>query len=312
MSSKDQKLITELRKQDFKPWTLNLWLVKRKLVSKEASYTILRVDVEPKLQRKLKHSVVERVQRKDYAVEEYLFQTADQDGRVFTIDASETDFVTIQKEIQRGHDNDKASSFDDLLDSWAYVVTLKREGKQLYALRKINKLSKAKKVKSLSSLLFKDHMLIDLGEEQVFTIDTKVDFFEYEGKIFITNKKEFESALNFRKGMEENRDTVLGEFDTLGLFHDIEPIRKSVGTNLHFLRRVSAIKKSGYYKDMAFMSSLIRLNESEKWGLVIQSNKIVVTEDNVELVLTLLNNSRLKSPINNEVFDAQVKKKVNP
>jgi len=311
MASKDQKLITELRKQDFKPWTLNLWLVKRKLVDKEASYTVLRVDVEPKLQRKLKNGVVERVQRKDYAVEDYSFETADQDDRVFTIDASETDFVAIQKEIQKGHDNEKANSFDDLLDSWAYVVTLKREEKQLYALRKINKLSKAKRVKSLSSLLFKNHMLIDLGEEQVFTIDTQVDFFEYEGRVFITNKKEFESALNFRKGMEENRDTVLSEFDTLGLFQDTEPIRQTVGTNLHFLRRVSAIKKSGYYKDKTFISKLIQLNSSEKWGLTIKDNKIVVTEKNVELVLTLLNNSRLKSPINDEVFDAQVKKKVS-
>ena len=59
------------------------------------------------------------------------------------------------------------------------------------------------------------------------------------------------------------------------------------------------------------MDSLAKVNVQEKWGLVIEDGKIVIDELNVELVLTLLNNSRLKSPINAEVFDAAVKKKVS-
>jgi hypothetical protein len=110
--------------------------------------------------------------------------------------------------------------------------------------------------------------------------------------------------------MENNRDVVLDEFGVLGLFNDIEPIRKIVGSNLHLLRMISTIQKSKYYKDKAYMENLIKLNETESWKLVITDGRIVVTEENVELVLTLLNNNRLKSPINQEVFDAQVKKKV--
>lgn len=128
--------------------------------------------------------------------------------------------------------------------------------------------------------------------------------------MFITSKKGFENALNFRKGMEDNRDVVLKELKITGFFSDVEPIRKIVGSNLHLLRKISAIQKSGYYKDKKFIESLVKINAAEQWGLIIKDDKIVVTDENVELVLTLLNNSRLKSLINQEVFDVPVKKKV--
>ena len=44
---------------------------------------------------------------------------------------------------------------------------------------------------------------------------------------------------------------------------------------------------------------------------VVQDGRIVVQEDNVDTVLLLLNNGRLRSPVNQETFDALVKKKVD-
>ena len=105
-------------------------------------------------------------------------------------------------------------------------------------------------------------------------------------------------------------DTLLGDFVSLGIFKDVEPIRKTVGSNLHLLRKISAIQKSGYYKDKGFLKQLINVSKSENWPLIFENEMIVISDDNVDLVLTLLNNSRLKSPINAEVFDASVKKKV--
>jgi hypothetical protein len=58
------------------------------------------------------------------------------------------------------------------------------------------------------------------------------------------------------------------------------------------------------------MLRLQELNEAEDWGIEIQNAQIVLTEDNVELILTLMNNDRLASPINDEVYDVTVKKRV--
>lgn len=310
MPDKVAKKLAGLRKVDLKAWTTTLWLVKRRLIEKEASYSVIRVDSDKKLQAKLKKMVTDKTHGTTCHLEEYAFLNADQDDRVFTIDSAETDFQRIQAEIQKGLANEKAKAFSDLLNSWAYVIEIRHDHKAVYGFRKINSLTQAKKVHSLASYIFRDQLLVDVEEEKVFTIDPHIDFFAYDGTVFIMSKTGFESALNFRKGMEDNRNVVLEDLKIAGFFSDIEPIRKIVGSNLHLLRKISAIQKSGYYKDKIFIESLIKINAVEKWGLIIKDDKIVVTDENVELVLTLLNNSRLKSLINQEVFDVPVKKKV--
>jgi hypothetical protein len=310
MPDKVAKKLAGLRKMDLKAWATTLWLVKRRLIERGASYSVIRVDTDKKLQAKLKKMVTDKTHGTTYHLEEYAFLNADQDDRVFTIDSAETDFQRIQAEIQKGLANEKAKAFGDLLNSWAYVIEVRHDHKAVYGFRKINSLTQAKKVHSLASYIFRDQLLIDVEEEKVFTIDPHIDFFVYDGTVFITSKKGFESALNFRKGMEDNRDVVLEDLKIAGFFSDVEPIRKIVGSNLHLLRKISAIQKSGYYKDKIFIESLVKINAAEKWGLLIKDDKIVVTDENVELVLTLLNNSRLKSLINQEVFDVPVKKKV--
>ncbi len=305
------KKLKQLRQMDLKAWTVSMWLVKRRLnVQKIAHYSVLRVDLDKKLQGKLKRAVIERVQGREYKLDEYDFLTADQDDRLLTINASDTDFLAIQAEIDKGLVNKKVEQYEDLLDSWAYVVKLVNDGNAVYAVRKVSKFTQATKVGAVSYFLFEDKKLVDLEDKKIFTLDTHIDFFVFDGISFITNKKEFESAMNFREGMEKNRDSLLTEFANLNVFSDVEPIRKTVGSNLHLLRKISTIQKSGYYKDQKFLVNLIKLNHTEGWGLVIEDGRIVVDDSNVELVLTLLNNSRLRSPINQEVFDAAVKKKV--
>jgi hypothetical protein len=304
------KLLKELKNADFRQWVTTLWLAKRRLFAGDATYVLLRVDTEKKLQTKLRRMLTDRIQGKNYKIEPYSFLTADQDQQIFTIDAADTDFKKIEGEISNGLDNAKAENYEDLLNSWAYVIQVKHKAASLYGFRKISSLTQAKKVNSFASFIFQNHLLVDLADKQVFTIDKRVDFFVYGATAFITDKKGFEIALNFRQGMEKNRDTVLQDFVSLGIVKDVGLIRKTVGSNLHLLRKISVIQRSGYYRDKGFMAKLMTVSSEEKWPLTFENDAIVVSEDNVDLVLTLLTNSRLKSPINQEVFDATVKKKV--
>ena len=304
------KKLMHLRQQDFQKWITTLWLVKRRLVDKVAHYSVFRVEVDRKLELKLKAAVAGKIKNKNYKLEAYDFLTADQDDQIFTIESAETDFISIQAEIDKGLANKKVEKYEDLLDSWAYVVKLTHGDDSVYGFRKISTLNSAAKMKGVASTLFVDKQLTDLEDDKIFTLDTRIDFFVYDGVTFITNKKEFESALNFRDGMEKNRDVVLNEFAVLQVFDDVEPLRKGIGTNLHLLRKISSIQKSGYYKNPQYLLDLIKVNKQKKWGLVVVKGVIIITEANVDLVLTLLNNGRLESPINQEMFDASVKKKV--
>lgn len=313
MSTKAAKKIADLRKTDFKKWHFSLWLLKRRLVNQVAQYSVINVDVDKKLRSKLKQAVTSRIESHNIKFTPYDFLTEDQDDRVLTLELDDTDFSKIQKEVDKGTANKKAEKYEDLLDAWAYVVKLENDGSAVYGVRKISQYTRAAKLAAsgaTSLLLFRDKQLSDLEDEKIFTFDTRIDFFVYDGTIFIGNKRDFESVMNFRVGMETNRDTVLADIASLNVFSSVEVIRRHVGSNLHMLRKMSAIQKSGYYKDPSFLKNLIALNHQKGWGLLIKNGVIVVDDQSIDLVLKLLNNDRLESPINLEVFDASVKKKV--
>src|SRR5690606_22301284 len=97
------------------------------------------------------------------------------------------------------------------------------------------------------------------------------------------------------------------DFEKLNIFDNVEIIKEFVGSNLHRLRKLSSIRKSGYYKQPDYMQKLIEVNNTEKWELKIAKDKIVVEKETVELLLKLLNNDRLRSPINHELFDSAAK-----
>jgi hypothetical protein len=299
-----------LRASDFKHWVTTFWLVKRKLSQQQAKYSVLKVDTDAKLEQKLKNAVIEKILDQDYQLDDYDFLTADQDKSLLTIASSETDVTLIQAEIEKGTANAKVEQYEQLLDSWAMVIKLEHQDKAIYAYRKISKFNHAARLSHVSFIQFKDQELKDLDEKEIFTIDTQVDFFTYDGTTFIANKKEFEKTLNFRAGMEKNRDVVLKEFVDLNIFNDASLLKEHIGANLNYLRKVSSIQKSGYYKDAKFMEELVKVNQLKNWGLQVENGAIVINETSIDLVLTLLNNGRLESPINHEMFDAAVKKKV--
>lgn len=314
MTTKAAKKIAHLRDENFQHWHFSLWMLKRRTAGRDVFFSSLHVDVDKKLQSKLKRAVTGRLKDTSLKLVPYEFLSEDQDDRVMTLEVDETSFGRMRTEVDKGTANRKAEKYEDLLGAWAYVVKLEHGENVLYGVRKISQYTRAAKLAasgSISQLLFRDKQLTDLEDEKVFTLDMKVDFLAYDGTIFIANKRDFESVLNFREGMEKNRDSVLEELAVLKIFSDIEPIRSGVGVNLNLLRRISSIQKSGYYKSPEFIASLIAISNEKQWGLKINNGTILVDEDSVDLILKLLNNDRLESPINQEMFDAAVKRKVS-
>ena len=111
--------------------------------------------------------------------------------------------------------------------------------------------------------------------------------------------------------MERNRDEIVEEFHTLNLFDNSSEVSTLVGDNIRRLRRLSQVKKAGYYKDVNFLANLKRVNDEENWGIKYSADgKLLVTEDDIETVLRVLNNDRLTSKINSENFDVDVKHKL--
>lgn len=307
MSNNSAKQLKKIKLLDIGPWTASFWLIKRKASQREAHYSVLRVDTDAKLQKRFKGYLKQQLQSKDFHVAEYDYNNADGDDTLFTIAADVTDFQKVEKAVNDGFDNPHATDYDELLNSWAYLVLFEHGNERLFAWRKINSMTQPKKALTQKATWFHNHKLVDVEDKEVFLIDPRFDFFVSEGLVFIANKREFESSMNFREGMKANGAEVLVEFENLKVLDNVALIRDFVGDNLHHLRKLASIRKAGYYKQPDYLKRMMEVSESEGWELKIADGKIVVEEETVELLLKLLNNDRLRSPINNELFDSAAK-----
>lgn len=306
-----QNKFKELQKVDWSKATVSLYVVKRRLVNREAVYDLLEVTIDKPLGRKLRSISREKL-AKGNDVRDYDYNTADLDNDVLGIETSETDLGALIDEIESATPIAKAKDYASLVGSWIYIARLEVPGSPvLFSARKTSSTWNAKKVTQLVNAIFSNNVLIDLDQNEVFQIDSKIDFFSYDGFIFITDKKSFENALNFRAGMEKNRDAIVKEFAALNLFTDAAAVGKLVGDNVIRLRKLSQVQKSGYFRDAKYRSSLHKINKSDNWGLKYDSQKrLIASEESIDDILRFLNNDRLNSKVNREIFDVDVKHKV--
>lgn len=307
-----QSSLRSLKSLSFADVPTSFWVVRRSMRRRVAVYDVRRVETEKQLRHKLRSWLVEKI-RDCTRAEPYAYETADQDSGALTLPLSETDFADIRDQIDEGSGADSVSSYEEMVGSWGYVFKVETSPEPVYAFRQTSKLWTARRVRGLVNLIFRDEVLVDLEDENVFRVDRNFDFVGFGGDVFVLNKTGFEAAMNFREGMVRRRDVVLDELHELKRVHDITVLRRKVGDNLYLLRRVAEIHKRGYYKDSQYMKDLADLIEDKGWALEFEGGAIIVTDENVDLVLTLLGNDRLTSEVNYEEFDVRgSKKKVNP
>jgi hypothetical protein len=226
---------------------------------------------------------------------------------------AETDLQAVI-DLIGNEDIPSATSYDELIGSWLYVARLDLPNTPpLYGVRKISSGWIAKEVLQLVNAIFQNNMLVNLDQGELFRIDSKIDFFAFDGVLFVADKKNFETALNFREGMERNRDEIVREFQILGFFANAQDITILIGNNVIRLRKLSQVKHAAYYRDPKYLKALRKVNESENWGLNYDGKgRIIADEGTIEHILKYLNNDRLSSKINKEEFAVDVKHKLPP
>ena len=116
---------------DLQKWSVTFWLIKRYIANHEAHYSVLRVNTDAKLQKRLKGYVIDQLQGREFHLTEYDFNNADGDDTLFTITADATDFPKVEEAINAGFDNAIAKDYQELLNSWSYVVQLEHGSDRL-------------------------------------------------------------------------------------------------------------------------------------------------------------------------------------
>ena len=95
----------------------------------------------------------------------------------------------------------------------------------------------------------------------------------------------------------------------IDIFKNVELLEEKVSNNQRYLRKIATIMNLGYYKEPKIIKKIKEINDRKDWGLVFEGNKLVISEETLDSILTVLQNKRLFSEVTEEDFDVESAKK---
>jgi hypothetical protein len=304
-SKNPQEILTNLKQINLESAKVFLAIVGEYKRERISHYNIKYVNLDRNLEERMKRIITNPITDSNN-VEEYSFDCPEPEAdQVRSINYESTDFYKIFNSLtELNPEVDVITDLKQLLKAKAYMIILRNnDGIFLVGYKTLPESWKMRREKNLITLLYKEKRFSDLGEENVFSISRVVDFFFHDDMLFILSNKEFERGLNFREGMLNNAKELYSSTEALNLFDNIELLKNRVGTNQRYLRKISTIKNMGLYRNPEFLRKLKSVSHEKGWNILYNGDKIVLSEDNIDDVLTLLQDKRLHSELTNKDFD---------
>jgi hypothetical protein len=303
---------TELKKETFASHVFQLAIVKEYKRDRQSHYNIKYADIDDKLKKRL-CSILKNCIANSNSFEEYKIDGNENEaGEIKGLDYQETDYYKIHKILMGVQpQNALISGVDELIQAKAYLIIARDKDKIIASGYKIIPENwKLKKLKGLIPLLFKNNRFEDIEDTPVFSISNLLDFMYYQDALFVLCKKNFEHGLNFREGMKAKAAVFYDSIEKLGLIKNIDILKELAGDNQKYLRKLAVIENLGLYKEPEFIRNVDKYSRIHHWNVELIDGKFVLDENNIEALLSLLQNKRLKSEITEEFFDVDSARKV--
>ncbi len=313
MPIKQLKILQKLKKIDLSNANVTLAVVKEYKRDRVSQYTTKYVPIDQALETRLRNIIVKHINNSN-TVEKYTFDCPEPEAdQVRVINYEETDFYRIFDNLEDlNPEVDIIENVDELVKSKAYMIILRNsEGIQVVGFKTLPENWRMKRNKGLIPLLFNENRFEDLEEENVFSISNMVDIFYFNDFLFILSKQNFERGLNFREGMINNAEELYQELSDLNIFVNLDILTDKVGNNQRYLRKIATIRNLGHYRNPVYLERLQQLSTSKGWDIQFEDQQIVITEETLDDILTLLQNKRLHSELTEEDFDVESSKPVN-
>ncbi|KEO72240.1 Kiwa anti-phage protein KwaB-like domain-containing protein [Anditalea andensis] len=313
MPNRQRQTLRQLKALDLRGTNVTLAVVKEYKRDRISQYKVKYVPIDQRLENRLRTIIVNPIKNSN-TVEEYAYDCPEpEEDLVRAIDYEATDFYQIFKQLEElNPEEDIIENVEELVKSKAYMIILRNaEGIQVVGFKTLPENWRMKRNKGLIPLLFTENRFEDLEQENVFSISSKVDLYYFNEYLFILSKKDFERGLNFRDGMINNAIEMFQEVTELNIFINMEILTERVGNNQRYLRKIATIRNLGHYRNSTYLQRLHQLSITKRWNIQFEEEQIVITDETLDDILTLLQNKRLHSELTEEDFDVDSTKPVN-
>lgn len=302
----------DLKRFSFVNTTVQLWIIKEYKRDHRSHYNIKSVGIDDKLIVRLRGIVKSSLDRANSFEELQLDSPENEPDQIRGIAYEETDYFQIHsKLVTLQPEESQISDVEDLTAAKAYLIVIRNSsGIGLTGYKILPENWKLKKQRGLIPLLFKENRFQDLDENNVFSISSTLDFVFFEDGLFVLSKRNFEQGMNFRDGMLAKSASFYENVMSLGVLTSVDELKARVGDNQRYLRKIATIENLQLYRMPDYIKKLKEVAARRNWPIQFHGDKIVVTEDTIDLILTVLQNKRLHSELTDEIFDVDSARRV--
>lgn len=296
--------LDDLKAFDVGSATVSLWVFKGPRGPSDAPpvYSAYWVETTEDLDAALKDTVATEKNRIEETIE-YGLLAQNNEASALLIAKEETnaglliDMVAAENEAKRVQDANR------LQNTTFYLIKLIHNDAILYAVRRTTSGWTTKHAISARSIFFAENRL-DIDNRPRFDLEKTIDFFVIGEELVILHKAHFESILRYKATHTNDFSELQVEPDFAAVFSNLIPLVQHVGVNKIRLRRMSAVRQKGHYRDPEFMERL-RQHHAE-YGFTIQfdeDGKIIVTDETSSQIITALLDHRLASGFSKRIYD---------
>lgn len=209
-----------------------------------------------------------------------------QDNRFFYVESAATDFSQMGK-IVTSSQIESVTKQSELNRFNCYVIqlTFGDTEQSLFAFRYISGAWSVKKTtgKFLGFETKKNELIVTIDDDPRFQITPFIDFIQYKDDIFITDIKQFETAMNFHERLREKKTEALTSICSSSALADnsYNSLTKIIGNDKHLMRQLASVHEKGYYTNDIWLRRLENAaEEAGNWKIKFDGNGKIKIEEN--------------------------------
>jgi hypothetical protein len=291
---------------------VNLYVTKISTSNKEKRFVeVKRLNVHSDDKPLFKNYVTECIDGNEHICELKSINTT-QDNRFFYVEKSVTDFSKMEALVTTGQidfvtEKSELNSFN----SYVIQLTFGEPEQSIFAFRYISGAWSANKTsgKFFGFNTFNNQLIVKIKEDPRFQITPYIDFLQYGHDVFIADIKQFETAMNFHERLKEKKVEAITALCASSAMLEVakEPLTRVIGNDKYLMRQLASVHEKGHFADDIWLAKLKSKSEAAgNWKIKFDdSGKIMIdeTKDYVKEVLTLLQNKRVITVVDEKMFD---------
>ena len=309
--SLSQKL-NDLKGLDLDNAVVKVFVAKVSIRNKSKRFQdVCRLNVHTEHQGKFKTYVTDCIDGYDHVCDLGSVPTV-QDNRFYYVERTATDLAELA-DIVSGRSVGVIQNTNQLNEYNSYIIQLVFGSPEnsLFAFRYIKGAWSANKAngKFFGFEVVSNELVVKIISDHRFQITPSIDFIQFGEDIFISDLTQFETAMNFHERLAEKKQEAIGALcDSPAIARSSkDPLSKVVGNDKHLMRLLASVHEKGDNADPVWLGKLRRVaEEAGNWRVKFGSDgKILIEEDKdyIKEVLTLLQNKRVKTVVDNLMFD---------